>query len=553
MPTISDPWFTLPGGTFNRNDGIGGGFPASSPWTNGGTNYVGTITGGNASLPSQAMPAGAIPSAMWSLTENYGASNSSIEQAITFPAGTFNLFFWACTATSGGNQGAPPGGNTLLVEVDGVTVGTFTLTVGAGATNLSTSSFTVTAGSHTIKFVNSTSSAYISCNLVTGVSFTGPSGTSSLGGAARAVAAATSSLGGAATAAFQAAPTYGGAARANHSAKVTYSAKARATAHLTETLTGAARGIPTLPYGGAAHAALSASRHLGGAARAVTKATTHITGAARAGANFLIQLGGKARARVEASNHLGGAATAAASSDDLGGAARASLHGSSNLGGAARAVHSVQKTLYGAARAVIYAAITLTGAARASLPVFIPFGGAARSAPPPQPTKAAQRIVAVQSIKAPMGAVEVDLPWGGDFTLTANGDLLLAYDTLDGSAASIQRLSRMALNNPLRLDATGTPISSPDDIFHVDWGSGVRSRVGELYGDDLANAVVTDIRGQLARDSYIAQSPPPIVEVGLAADLVPGVDPQDRDRYAFIITVTTIVGQTITLPTFILK
>jgi hypothetical protein len=69
----------------------------------------------------------------------------NISQSATFPAGTFNLTFYAAQR---GN--AQVGGQTFQVLIDGRVIGTYNNLVGTTYATLATSSFTVTAGNHTL-------------------------------------------------------------------------------------------------------------------------------------------------------------------------------------------------------------------------------------------------------------------------------------------------------------------------------------------------------------------------------------------------------------------
>lgn len=103
-------------------------------------------------------------------------------------------------------------------------------------------------------------------------------------------------------------------------------------------------------------------------------------------------------------------------------------------------------------------------------------------------------------------AVEVDLPWGGDFTYDATGDLVLAT----GDNAIRERLIRMILTSP-NLVVDGVAIGFADDIYHPTWGAGLRAQVGETMNATQQNALAGRIRQQLAADASVATSPPPSV------------------------------------------
>lgn len=127
--------------------------------------------------------------------------------------------------------------------------------------------------------------------------------------------------------------------------------------------------------------------------------------------------------------------------------------------------------------------------------------------PPPQPAQ------------AQTGNVEIDLPWGGDFSLQANGDLVLAIDQPGNPRATTQEVMRLLYTNPRQQDANGNYYSSGDDFFHPDWGVGIPSKVGKMFSSIAApqqlNGLIAQIQAAATKGlrslASIAQSPTPTV------------------------------------------
>jgi hypothetical protein len=84
--------------------------------------------------------------------------------------------------------------------------------------------------------------------------------------------------------------------------------------------------------------------------------------------------------------------------------------------------------------------------------------------------------------------------WGGDFSLAANGDLLLSTDHL----LSRERVLRRLLTN------------AGDYIWHTTFGAGLPQAVGSPLTGASATAL---IRAHLRLERSIAASPKPIIEL----------------------------------------
>jgi hypothetical protein len=112
------------------------------------------------------------------------------------------------------------------------------------------------------------------------------------------------------------------------------------------------------------------------------------------------------------------------------------------------------------------------------------------------------------------GSVEVDLPYGGDFSYDSTGDLILAIDAPGNPGnpvATNQRLVRLILSSPNLVGANGKPIGYADDIFHPNWGAGMRAYVSENFSPQTLQKLANNIRQQLAQDYAVAASPSPTV------------------------------------------
>lgn len=83
--------------------------------------------------------------------------------------------------------------------------------------------------------------------------------------------------------------------------------------------------------------------------------------------------------------------------------------------------------------------------------------------------------------------------WSEDIRLSATGDLLLVGHT----ELSRQRVLRRLLTNP------------GDLIFHLDYGAGLPSQIGETTS---SSGVETIVRRQMFREDAVSQDPPPDVK-----------------------------------------
>ncbi|SDR37713.1 hypothetical protein SAMN05443245_5257 [Paraburkholderia fungorum] len=102
--------------------------------------------------------------------------------------------------------------------------------------------------------------------------------------------------------------------------------------------------------------------------------------------------------------------------------------------------------------------------------------------------------------------VDINHYWGGDLSVSASGDLLLADQPTTGT----QRVYRRLLTNPALSDASGNPIASPDYTWHPTYGAGVPRKVGSPGNVPVTRAL---IRGQMLLESAVAQSPSPTIEL----------------------------------------
>ncbi len=84
--------------------------------------------------------------------------------------------------------------------------------------------------------------------------------------------------------------------------------------------------------------------------------------------------------------------------------------------------------------------------------------------------------------------------WGNDLALSPTGDLA----TLDAPGLTQQRVLRRLLTNP------------GDYIWSLDYGAGLASFVGQ---PGAATAIKAAIRGQIFKETAVAQTPEPVIEL----------------------------------------
>lgn len=103
--------------------------------------------------------------------------------------------------------------------------------------------------------------------------------------------------------------------------------------------------------------------------------------------------------------------------------------------------------------------------------------------------------------------------YGGDFVLTAQGDVQLVSDSNASTVATTERLLRLLLTNPRLFGSSGQPIGRPDDRFNPTYGSGVKALVGEPITQQLLFGIRTRILSALSQDPAVAANPAPTVNV----------------------------------------
>lgn len=94
--------------------------------------------------------------------------------------------------------------------------------------------------------------------------------------------------------------------------------------------------------------------------------------------------------------------------------------------------------------------------------------------------------------------------WGGDLSVSASGDLLLA----DQSTTGTQRVYRRLLTNPALSDSAGNPVASADYTWHPTYGAGVPRKIGSPGNVPATKAL---IKGQMLLESAVARSPAPTI------------------------------------------
>lgn len=96
--------------------------------------------------------------------------------------------------------------------------------------------------------------------------------------------------------------------------------------------------------------------------------------------------------------------------------------------------------------------------------------------------------------------------WGEDLSAAANGDLLVASDSVTGE----QRVLRRLLTNPALVDDSGTTQASGDYVFHPDYGAGLPREVGSPTNVPATTAV---IEAQLSLEEAVSSLPPPVINL----------------------------------------
>jgi hypothetical protein len=89
---------------------------------------------------------------------------------------------------------------------------------------------------------------------------------------------------------------------------------------------------------------------------------------------------------------------------------------------------------------------------------------------------------------------DIDHTFGGDLSISANGDLL----TADSVVLSEERVLRRLLTNP------------GDYIWQPNYGAGLPQKVGDPFDLSTINAIVT---GQMFLEATVARDPQPDIEV----------------------------------------
>ncbi len=102
--------------------------------------------------------------------------------------------------------------------------------------------------------------------------------------------------------------------------------------------------------------------------------------------------------------------------------------------------------------------------------------------------------------------------WGNDLTLSPTGDLA----TADTPNVTQQRVLRRLLTNP------------GDYIWSLDYGAGLANYVGT---PGATSAISSAIRGQIFKESAVAQTPAPVIDLqpDQAGDLYVTISYADAD------------------------
>jgi hypothetical protein len=139
----------------------------------------------------------------------------------------------------------------------------------------------------------------------------------------------------------------------------------------------------------------------------------------------------------------------------------------------------------------------------------------------------------------PLSAVEAALTYGGDYTITPNGDLAIVQDAPFVPTATIQRVTFLILSNPAVPNQNGIGSSSPDDIFNPSYGSGCRAYVGRSNVTTNLDAIKRNILSALAADPFVAANPRPTVAI---------IPSANSSQLLVTVAFTAISGQNVTIP-----
>lgn len=165
-------------------------------------------------------------------------------------------------------------------------------------------------------------------------------------------------------------------------------------------------------------------------------------------------------------------------------------------------------------------------------------------APPstPPPFTPQVPVPVLPAVTQAIGNVEVALVYGQDLQIDATGDIVLNFDAPNAPNATQQRIYRLILQAAILYDTNQDPLTYPDDVFNPLRGAGLGVHVGEPVDYTLASTMKSRIMSALSSDPDIVQTPAPIVNV---TDLGGGQTQID-------VSVNTIYGQTVTIPSLVL-
>jgi hypothetical protein len=96
--------------------------------------------------------------------------------------------------------------------------------------------------------------------------------------------------------------------------------------------------------------------------------------------------------------------------------------------------------------------------------------------------------------------------WGGDFLLTAGGDLQMASDW----DLTRQAIERFILTSPQVTQFNGDPVPA-DDLFEPTFGLGARLKVGQLYNNQTIDEIKQILYQGILASPNVDQSQPPII------------------------------------------
>jgi hypothetical protein len=97
----------------------------------------------------------------------------------------------------------------------------------------------------------------------------------------------------------------------------------------------------------------------------------------------------------------------------------------------------------------------------------------------------------------------MDLPWNGDLSKTASGDIAI----VSGGSKVFQRVVRRFLTNAQQTDSIGRVINLPDYLFHPKYGGNARQVIDNPLSTQGAQNLQQRFAAQATAENGVAQDP----------------------------------------------